>query len=218
MPAPPVPGPHRAPHQLERPPRGEVDGLGFTGWAGGCCHLRSSTELREHHAEEKPSTQLRGDHTVISQAARGGRSPVSHALTPEGACLVLLGRGAQHGPPPDPRPPQPRPEGPGGEGASVLRCPPRSHQDLDLQEGDNGRMGESSLSLGLQAPAQRSAGVQLPGTQGQRGLSLSVSVVRHCRAPTPLHRGHGPSKISLGTCPSPCLLGACSAQRESKTE
>ena len=65
---------------------------------------------------------------------------------------------------------------------------------------------------------QSSAGVQLPGTQGQWGLSLSVSVVRHRRAPTPLHRGHSPSKTSLGTRPSPCLLGACSAQRESKTE
>lgn len=127
-----------------------------------------------------------------------------------------------------PCPLQPVPRALEGRGASVLRRPPRSHQDPDLREGDVGRKGRSSLSLGLQVPTPTRHWGPAPGdTEGQRGLTLSMSVVIHLRvlcldslAVTPALpcRGHGPSKAALGTHPSPCVLSACAAQRELKTQ
>ena len=63
----------------------------------------------------------------------------------------------------------------------------RSHQDPDLQEGDNGRMGKSSLSLGLQAPAPTQRWGPAPGDTRPVG-PLPVRVrgeTPPCPHPTP---------------------------------
>ena len=169
-----------------------MDGLGFSGRAGGCCHLRSGTELRGHQCREKPSAQLRGNHSDQPSLRRRTRPCVPRAdprrglpgppLTRRSAQMGLLH--VHH-----PRPLQPVPRALGG-GASVLRRSPRSHQDPDLREG--GRWEEGQVKPNTGAAGAHPIAVLGSSSRGHRRPAGPCPIrVRGDTPPCPLPGGPG---------------------------